>query len=180
MRRRPSSQNGGGDRGRSHRGYRRPCDRLADLDAVALLDGGLFIQSAVDRGDVVVVEDLDGHAHQRVVAHGGHLAVANRLDLRALVGLDIDAVMGAPFLQRGVLDEFTAAVGREDLARDRQDEGGGLRLGCAFASTEGSSGLDAAAEEDEGAVDEEDEADLLPSTPTPLCAFPASSRSGKP
>ena len=57
----------------------------------------------------------------------------------------------------------------------------GCGSGCALTSADGSEAAGAAAEGDEEAVDEEEEADgLLLSTPTPLCAFQASSKSGKP
>ncbi len=53
----------------------------------------------------------------------------------------------------------------------------GCGVGCAATGSDCFFGAEEAADEDERAVEEEDEADGLF---TPLCAFPASSKSGKP
>jgi len=59
------------------------------------------------------VLDDHGGAHQLVVGHGQHRAVRRGLDRRALVGLYVDAVVGAPVRHGLVIQQLRHAEHRD-------------------------------------------------------------------
>ena len=66
--------------------------------------------------------DGDDSAPQAVLLHRGHSAFRSGIDRGALGGFEIQAVMGAPFAQSGVLDQFAVGLGVELLTGYGQRE----------------------------------------------------------
>ena len=66
--------------------------------------------------------DGDDSAPQAVLLHRGHSALSSGIDRGALGGFEIQAVMGAPFAQSGILDQLAVRIGVELLTGYGQRE----------------------------------------------------------
>ena len=105
-------------------------DDLTGGDPVALPDGHLRVQIAVDRHDPVSM--IQGHrgTQQQIILDREDLSRHGSVDLVTQVGGEIDAVVSAPVAHGGVIGQLRVREGSHGLSFHRGGKGGSLLNGC--------------------------------------------------
>ena len=92
-------------------------------DLIALMDHYIR-NAAVDGGKSIGMVNGHNGTPQAILLHRGHSAPGCGIDRCTLGSLEIQAVMGTPFTQSGILDQFAVGIGGEFFTGYSQKDAG--------------------------------------------------------